>query len=99
MIFYKNSNFFNGHFENFPIVPGVVQLYYAGYFIENLFEVELAKNAVKKMKFSNVIEPDKVLTLKMQNKGKSFEYTYLANDTVFSSGIFLLNEVKKYEKI
>jgi len=99
LIFYKNSNFFNGHFENFPIVPGVVQLFYANYFIESLFGVELSKNVVKKMKFSNIIRPDVRLTLKMKNKDKNFEYTYLANDTIFSSGIFLLNEVKKYEKI
>lgn len=99
MTFYKNSNFFNGHFENFPIAPGVVQLYFANHFIENFFGVELSKKVVKKMKFSNIITPDKKLTLKLKNKGKIFEYTYMANDTVFSSGIFLLNEVEKNEKI
>lgn len=99
MTFYKNSNFFNGHFENFPITPGVVQLYFAEHFIESFFGVELSKKIVKKMKFSNIITPDKKLTLKLKNKGKSFEYTYLANDTIFSSGIFLLNEVEKNEKI
>lgn len=89
MVFPANSNFFNGHFENFPVLPGVVQLFFANYFIENLFDVKLSKNEAKKIKFSNLILPDMPLTLKLKRKNKNFEYTYLDSDKTYSSGIFI----------
>ena len=89
LIFYKNSNFFNGHFENFPIVPGVVQLFYANFFTENILGIKLPLTEAKKVKFSNIIPPDKEITLKIKEKENSVEYTYLSDDKIFSSGIFV----------
>ena len=89
MIFYKNSNFFNGHFENFPIVPGVVQLFFADFFTENFLGIKLPLTEAKKVKFSNIISPDKEVTLIIKEKENSVEYTYLSDDKIYSSGIFV----------
>ena len=89
MIFYKNSNFFNGHFENFPIVPGVVQLFFADFFTENFLGIKLPLTEAKKVKFSNIISPDKEVTLMIKEKENSVEYTYLSDDKIYSSGIFV----------
>ncbi len=89
LVFKHNCNFFKGHFDAMPILPGVVQLYYARYFIEDVLGIELGYSEVKKVKFSNIINPDMKVKLVLKNNEKSVEYTYLADDKIFSSGIFI----------
>lgn len=89
ILFRKNSNFLKGHFDITPIIPGVIQLYYARFFAEDVFGIELSQEEVKKVKFSNIMRPDNRVTLKLINKEKSVEFTYVADDKIFSSGIFV----------
>lgn len=49
LLFKRNSNFLRGHFDITPILPGVVQLYYAKFFAEDVFGIELPHNEVKKL--------------------------------------------------
>ena len=89
LIFKKNCNFFDGHFDIMPILPGVVQLYYAKYFADNFFNIEIPPDEVKKVKFSNIIKSDTEITLKLKNKENCVDFTYEADDKVYSSGIFV----------
>ncbi len=89
MIFKRNSNFFKGHFDGIPVLPGVVQLYYARFFAEDVFGMELPHAEAKKIKFSNVMKPDTRVTLRLAINEKYVEFTYLADDKIFSSGIFV----------
>ncbi len=89
LLFRKNSNFFNGHFDGMPVLPGVVQLYYAKFFAEDVFGLQLQNNEFKRVKFSNIMQPDTRFRLKLLNKEKSVEFTYMADDKVYSSGIFV----------
>ncbi len=86
LLFPKNSNFFKGHFNIIPIVPGVVQLYFAQWFSEYNFPNVKIKQA-KKIKFSNIIKPEEIITLLLENNENSINYTYSGDDKVFSSGI------------
>ena len=87
--FKRNSNFLNGHFDIKPIVPGVVQLYFAKFFAKELFNLDDLKSDMKKIKFSNIINPDEEITLKLTNKEDSVAITYLSDDKIFSSGILV----------
>lgn len=89
LLFKGNSNFLRGHFDITPILPGVVQLYYARFFAEDVFGIELPHKEAKRVKFSNIMKPDIKVTLKITNKEKSVEFTYMADDKIFSSGIFV----------
>lgn len=89
LLFKRNSNFLRGHFDGVPVLPGVVQLYYARFFAQDAFGLELPQDEVKKVKFSNVMKPDIKVTLVLVNKEKSVEFTYMADDKIFSSGIFV----------
>lgn len=89
LLFRKNSNFMNGHFEGMPVLPGVVQLYYAKFFAEDIFGLYLPHNEFKRVKFSNLMQPETRLKLKLVNKEKSLEFTYMADDKIYSSGIFV----------
>ena len=89
MKFKKSSNFFKGHFEIKPIVPGVVQIFFAKYFAEEIFRTRLHSANLKKIKFSNIISPDEEFVMKLTNKENSVEMTLLSDDKIYSSGIFI----------
>lgn len=88
MIFPRFSNFFKGHFDGFAILPGVVQLYFAKYFMEELFGIKVEKSIVKKIKFSHIIKPDEVVELKITKLNEELSFCYKKEDIIFSSGNF-----------
>lgn len=89
LIFKEKSNFFRGHFDIMPILPGVVQLFFANWFIKEMFNIEVSTKEVKKVKFTNIIKANEKVILRLEEKNSHIEYTYLANDKVCSSGIFI----------
>lgn len=89
LLFRENSNFLNGHFDGMPVIPGVVQLYYARFFAEDIFGQELPHNEIKRVKFSNIMKPENKIKLKLIEKEKAVEFAYMADDKLFSSGIFV----------
>ena len=90
LIFPKNSNFFKGHFNIMPILPGVVQLFFVKEFIKDVFGVDFIPEKVKKVKFSSVIKPDMKVRLDLKKNDTTVEYKFTKDDTIFSSGTFVL---------
>ncbi len=88
LVFLRDSNFLKGHFTNYPIVPGVVQLYFACFYINELFGTKLDIGQLKKIKFSNLMFPDKDIDLVFTEKNDSILYKYQKGDKVYSSGQF-----------
>ena len=87
LIFKKESNFFNGHFDNCPILPGVVQVFFAHFFAKELFNTEISQNEIKRLKFTKVIKPETEVTLTLTNNSSSIDYKYSEqNGKIFSSG-------------
>lgn len=86
LVFHRDSNYFKGHFDGYPIVPGVVQLYYASFYINEIFGLNINSGMLKKIKFSNIIKPDKVITLELQEAEKMIMYKYYDGDILYSSG-------------
>lgn len=90
LIFPKNSNFFKGHFSDFPILPGVVQLFFAKEFARDIFNLYFVPQKVKKVKFSSIIKPEMKVKLVLTRNEKSIEYKYIDEEKTFSSGTFVL---------
>lgn len=93
ILFYKNSIFFKGHFPDFKLVPGVVQLYLAKEIANAHFNLELGQGQWKKIKFSNIIEPDKIINLKLEKNEKYLTYEYYDDEKKYSSGVFLCENI------
>ena len=89
-VFPQNSNFFKGHFTDFPILPGVVQLFFAKEFIKDVFHLDFAVQKVKKVKFSSIIKPEMQVCMSLERKESSVDFKYFKDDKVFSSGTFVL---------
>ena len=86
--FLRNSNFFQGHFPEIPILPGVVQLFFAHFFAEDSFG-KISGSKIKKIKFSKIIKPDTIVKLKLKDNDLSVDYTYTDGENIFSSGTFI----------
>ena len=90
LIFPKNSNFFKGHFPDFPILPGVVQLFFAKEFARDIFNLNFVPQKVKKVKFSSIIKPEMKVKLILTKNENSIDYKYIDDEKTFSSGTFVL---------
>ncbi len=92
LIFPSSCNFFTGHFNSFPVLPGVVQLYFAHFFAVDAFGDSVLNNCVKKIKFSKIIKPEENLKLVFERKNNLINYMYKRDEQVCSSGVMTLNE-------
>ncbi len=87
MVFPKSCNFFEGHFNKFPILPGVIQLYFANMLTQDIFKIKIKESPIKKMKFSHLIRPDAEIDLIIKIEGKNIHYQYNKNEQICSSGV------------
>ena len=88
LCFLKSSNFFRGHFDGMPILPGVVHFFYADFFIKEAFKTDCHCGQIRKVKFSNIIQPNKILKLKLNKTDSNISFKYEDNEKTYSSGIF-----------
>lgn len=95
LYFYRNCNFFKGHFKDFPIVPGVCQLFFAILFSKWAFNINFEGGQLKKIKFSNVIKPDREIDLLLAKTKNGITYSYYQGDTTYSSGLIPYKNIYK----
>lgn len=93
--FYKQCNFFNGHFPELKLVPGVMQLYLAKEFANIHFNLSLGEGQWKRIKFSNIIESDSIVHLKLERNDKRVTYEFYTDTKKYSSGVFLCENIFK----
>jgi 3-hydroxymyristoyl/3-hydroxydecanoyl-(acyl carrier protein) dehydratase len=99
LIFPKNFIFFRGHFDNFPILPGVIQLHYAIRFIKEYFPGDFFIKGFEKVKFLKMIFPDRIVFLKLNRiREDRFSFLFETKDReTCSLGEILLNYVDDHE--
>lgn len=88
LCFLRSSNFFQGHFEGLPILAGVVQLFYADFFIKEAFNIECRQGQIRRIKFSNIIRPEKKLKLILNHAGNGISFKFEDDNLTYSSGVF-----------
>ena len=93
ILFYRQSNFFKGHFSSFPIVPGVIQIYWAKEFVNSHFKTNVGEGQWKRIKFTNIIKPDDIVYLTLSKSDKSVRFEYWNNSKNYSSGVFLCDNI------
>ena len=62
----ENLFYFQGHFENHPVIPGVVLIDWASQFGKQFFGIDGLFYAMKKIKFHHLIHPNNLLKLKLE---------------------------------
>ena len=86
LTFLKDSSYFNGHFPNHPILPGVIQIYFVLLLIKQYFNVEMNDYRILKLKFSNLILPDTLVHLDLKKIAENeFTFDYYCGNKKYSS--------------
>jgi hypothetical protein len=57
---------FEGHFPGQPVLPGVIQLHWATVMATALYELDRQPRQIKRLKFSNVIVPPRIVELVLE---------------------------------
>lgn len=80
---------FEGHFPQFAILPGVVQIGWAEHFARSLYGFDAGVSALEQIKFKRPILPGAELTLVLTPNlaTKKLRYEYRDADTSYSAGI------------
>ncbi len=97
-----SSDYFDGHFPQFKLLPAVAQIDMVAHFAHRYFGTELSARDIKRFKFSNKILPDSVVIFKLKYDGEKnrlyFELSDFSANTVYASGSYCVlkqNEEKE----
>lgn len=80
-------SYFAGHFPGQPVLPGVVQVHWAGELAKTLFAAK-GFSELKSVKFNSMILPNQTVSLTLSfnaDKG-SLRFDYVSGEEKFSSG-------------
>jgi len=90
-----SSDYFDGHFPNFPVLPAVAQIFIIMRFMSRYFGIGVGLSEIKRTKFNNIIRPDTPLVLYLEKKEKIISFKIISPDenTVYSAGTLVLLEV------
>ena len=88
LTFDRDAAYFKGHFPGFAVLPGVVQLGTAHRFAESIIGSSRPLRAVKKMKFSHVLQPGETVHFTLTKKtDNEFVFDYRKGDVPCASGV------------
>ncbi len=97
----KTSPYFDGHFPGFSILPAVAQIELVVRFSAEYFGTAVTLAEIKRVKFTNIIQPSAPLVLRLEKSDKSISFKIFSKDAqnggkVYSAGtiIFTKESVK-----
>ena len=92
-VFLGDSSYFKGHFENCPILPGVMQLHFVIKFIQMFFHKNVNVYDIVKLKFTNLILPDSLVHFELNKlSDDEFSFCYEKGSVKYSAGKIVVKE-------
>lgn len=78
---------FEGHFPQMPLLPGVAQLHIVATLANRAWDIELTGRTLSRVKFRRPTHPGDVLTLRLKRTGDTrVDFEYARGDEVTASG-------------
>ncbi len=83
----------DGHFKDYPVVPGVAQVHWAADYIGDLVRHSVALMAIESLKFYNPLLPGQNCLLELQHTSgtQKINFRFYAEQHKISSGRFVIN--------
>ncbi len=93
LTFLGDSAYFVGHFPNFPILPGVIQMHFVFVYLKHFFNTSVNGFEVVKLKYSSLILPDVTTHFELMRLGPNeFSFCYSQKGKVCSAGKIVIKE-------
>lgn len=87
MVFPPDGEWFAGHFPDFPVLPGVAQLFYLRRFARRAFPDFPDAGLYRRIKFRRLVRPNERVRLEVVRKGpRAYSFTMSVGGAVASSG-------------
>ena len=87
MVFPPDGEWFAGHFPDFPVLPGVAQLFYLRHFARRVFPDFPDAGLYRRIKFRRLVRPNERVRLEVVRKGlRVYSFTMSVEGAVASSG-------------
>jgi len=93
------SPYYNGHFPDLPILPGVAQVDLVVHFASEHFGISIGISKINRIKFINIIRPENPFVLFIEadkieadKKNIAFKFSSPGGETVYSSGTMTINQ-------
>lgn len=85
--------YFQGHFPDQPVLPGVTQIDWAVRFADRHLATQIGAARIFQVKFRSIIRPDTKLTLVLElaEDGSRLRFEYRNQENVLSSGAIRLD--------
>jgi len=79
--------YFDGHFDEMSVLPGVVQVHWAIEMAKEHFKISSDFSAIEVLKFMRVIQPDEIVNLQMEydDSKKVMNFTYKSSPEITHS--------------
>lgn len=92
--------YFDGHFDQASLLPGVVQIDWAVHFGRQLFSCSGEFSGLEVIKFKEVISPNQqvVLTLQFKENKNKLLFSYQSDSGACSSGRIVLDQGERDER-
>jgi len=89
----ENLYYFQGHFTEAAILPGVVQLDWVMQYLAKFFSIDITDLvSVDALKFQNIIRPNDQVTLSLrQIKTNKYAFSYYSSHAQHASGKVVFN--------
>jgi 3-hydroxymyristoyl/3-hydroxydecanoyl-(acyl carrier protein) dehydratase len=75
-----------GHFPNYPVLPGVAQLEILKNHCEKTFGTVLQIKSLDRVKFLDVIQPPKKLVFDLEKNGDLLSWTLSSDGKIYAKG-------------
>lgn len=90
-----DSQWFEGHFPNDPILPGVAQLALVAELIKQKFDPVGGLSAVKRVRFRQIVRPAdrlKITITRNCNTLSGFNFSITCQDRTVCSGLLIMDD-------
>ena len=89
-----NLTYFAGHFDQIPIVPGVVQLQWAVYYAKQYLGLDISFRHMEAVKFKELLMPEQPLELHLRfyEQAGKLDFCYRSETAEYSSGRLYFHE-------
>lgn len=87
ILFSTDDIYFDGHFEGFPILPGLIQLKLLSTIIKNNYDSEFVLNKIPNVKFMIPIFPEDKVQIKVNRGNENYKFEISKSSNLCAKGI------------
>ncbi len=86
LLLQPDLRWFEGHFPDQPILPGVAQLHIASVLAERVWGIEFPGHDMSRVKFRRVMQPGERVSLSLVRRERRLDFQYVSGGEIVASG-------------